>query len=132
MRFKPQGSGTLTLQSSIVADNTSGAALPLDLYLMQGATLSGNNNLVMASNVSPPNVITVTLDPQLGPLQFNGGRTLTHALLRGSPAIGMGNNSANRLYDQRGAGYPRTTGATMSTDIGAFQFDSIFADGLEW
>jgi len=36
-----------------------------------------------------------------------------------------------RMNDQRGDGYPRTTGANASVDIGAFQFDSIFADGFD-
>jgi len=33
-------------------------------------------------------------------------------------------------FDQRGYGYPRTTGtgANIKTDIGAFEFDSIFFD----
>src|SRR5262249_15437872 len=33
-------------------------------------------------------------DPKLGPLQDNGGPTLTHALLTGSPAIDHGNRAA--------------------------------------
>jgi hypothetical protein len=34
--------------------------------------------------------------------------------------------------DQRGAGYPRTTGLTGSVDLGSVQFDSIFADTFNW
>ena len=41
-------------------------------------------------------------DPKLGPLQNNGGRTKTHALLDGSPAIDAG--SGCPPLDQRGAG----------------------------
>ena len=40
-------------------------------------------------------------DPQLGPLQNNGGPTQTHALLAGSSAIDAGNPSGCR--DQFGA-----------------------------
>jgi hypothetical protein len=77
--------------------------------------------------VAPP-LITMIDDPLLGDLRNNGGPTRTHALLRGSPAIGAGNNVAAYAFDQRGQGYPRETGASASVDIGAFQFDSIFAD----
>jgi hypothetical protein len=127
----------LTLQSSIIADNTAGAGnVPADLYITIGhGVLSGTgaDNLVLASNIvsPPPGVITVTTDPKLGPLQFNGGRTRTRALLPGSPALGVGNNNASLSNDQRGAGYPRTTGPMQTVDIGAFQFDSIFADAFD-
>ena len=126
---------TLPLQSSIIAGNTAGPGnTPADLFVVpaQGA-LSGADNLVIASNASPPGVITVTADPKLGPLQFNGGWTRTHALLPGSPALGVGNNSGMSPTDQRGPGYPRTTGtgANITTDIGAVEFDTIFLDGFE-
>jgi hypothetical protein len=126
---------TLVLQSSIIANNTEGAGnTPFDLSLYQGQ-LTGADNLVIASSQSPPGVITVTGDPKLGPLQFNGGPTRTHALLPGSPAIGAGNHDAMPLgftFDQRGVGYPRTTGsgAPETTDIGAFEFDTIFSDSF--
>lgn len=42
-------------------------------------------------------------DPLLGPLQDNGGPTMTHALLVGSPAIGAGDPAFDSLLsDQRG------------------------------
>lgn len=61
------------------------------------------------------------LDPMLGSLQNNGGRTWTHALLAGSPAINTGDPailSAPELYDQRGLGFARVVGRI---DIGAFE-----------
>lgn len=127
---------TLTLQSSIIAGNTAGATNTwADLFVAPAhGALSGADNLVMASNVSPPSVITVSADPKLGPLQFNGGWTLTHAPLSGSPALGVGNNSGMSPTDQRGPGYPRTTGigGSITTDIGAIQFDTIFFGGFEF
>jgi hypothetical protein len=132
------GNDLLTLQSSIVADNTSDiAGTPADIYIVPGAgSLAGADNLVIASNVIDPAVITVTSDPKLGPLQFNGGPTRTHMLLHGSPALGKGNTTslppAFSANDQRGAGYPRTSGPGASVDIGAVQFDSIFADSFDW
>ena len=60
---------------------------------------------------------------KLGPLQDNGGPTLTHALLVGSPAIDAGDDAAAPTTDQRGVARP--LGA--ATDIGAFEL-GIFAD----
>jgi hypothetical protein len=132
------GNDVLTLQSSIIADNTSGvASTPADIYIVPASgSLMGADNLVIASNVFDPSVITVTSDPKLGPLRFNGGRTRTHMLLPGSPALGEGNTTGLpqtfSTNDQRGVGYPRTTGVGASIDIGAVQFDSIFADSFDW
>jgi len=51
--------------------------------------------------------------------------------LPGSPAIGAGNNNGLYQVEQRGRGYPRTSGAAAKVDIGAVQFDSIFFDDFE-
>jgi hypothetical protein len=56
------------------------------------------------------------LNPQLGSLANNGGPTLTHALLAGSPAIDKG-NSFGATTDQRGVARPQ--GA--APDIGSFE-----------
>lgn len=65
------------------------------------------------------------LDPNLGPLQGNGGGTLTRELLGGSPAINAGNpldcigpNGIVLDTDQRGSA------RKGRCDIGAFEFDS--------
>jgi CSLREA domain-containing protein len=47
------------------------------------------------------------IDPKLGPLANNGGRTKTHKLLAGSPCIDAGDNAALPPTDQRGPGFPR-------------------------
>jgi hypothetical protein len=77
---------TLTLQSSIVANNTDGEFnAASDLYA-DPAKLQGADNLVMSSNMfaPPAGVIRLASDPKLGPLQFNGGPTRSHALLAGT------------------------------------------------
>ena len=68
-------------------------------------------------------------DPTLGPLQDNGGGTLTQALLPGSLAIDKG-NSIQTTTDQRGA--PRffddpnsASGGGNNSDIGAFEFQGV-------
>jgi hypothetical protein len=63
------------------------------------------------------------IDPMLGPLQNNGGPTLTMALLPNSPALNTGSNALIRagvITDQRGSGFARSRGGTV--DIGAFEF----------
>ncbi|NET61966.1 MAG: hypothetical protein F6K47_39365, partial [Symploca sp. SIO2E6] len=59
-------------------------------------------------------------------LTNNGGFTLTHALIAGSPAIDAGNNNdISALTDQRGAGFERIVDSNNDTiavvDIGAFE-----------
>ena len=55
----------------------------------------------------------------LGALAYNGGNTMTHALLAGSRGINEGTNTGAPTTDQRGA----TRDA--STDIGAFEFGAM-------
>ena len=63
----------------------------------------------------------IDIDPMLGPLQDNGGPTLTHALLPASPAINAGdpNFTPPPSYDQRGSPYVRVFNGRI--DIGSFE-----------
>ena len=63
----------------------------------------------------------INTDPMLGPLQNNGGPTLTHALLPGSPAIDAGNPNFTPppSYDQRGSPFVRVFNGRI--DIGSFE-----------
>ena len=117
------GAGTLDLQSTILAGNTTGAGAPYaaDLGADDTLTVTGANALVMAADsaiVLPPD--TLQVDPQLLPLAWNGGPTQTLALVAGSPAIDAGNNVADLATDQRSDGFPRISGP--AADIGAFEF----------
>jgi hypothetical protein len=60
-------------------------------------------------------------NPLLGPLQDNGGATLTHALSPGSLAINTGdpNFTPPPFDDQRGPGYPRVVNGRI--DKGSFE-----------
>lgn len=130
------------IRSSIIAGNLATAASASyddDLGVSASGSppigrIIGTNNLINhAQGVElPPD--TIGGDPLLGPLLDNGGRTPTHALLPGSPAIDAGNNDAGLAWDQRGPGYARVV--DVAIDIGAYEFgavysDSIFADGFE-
>lgn len=120
------------IQSSIIASNTAaGIQSGADFYLKSG-TLTGADNAIMSSNVNPAGFITLTQDPKLGPLAWIGGATRAMDLPGTSPAIGLGNNSANRAFDQRGQGFPRTTGPAGDVDIGAVQAtDRVFFSDLD-
>jgi hypothetical protein len=89
----------LVLNNTILAGNTGGD-------LDGGAVTGGGNNLIGG-------------DPQLGPLQDNGGPTRTMAPARTSPAVDAGSNAAaaGLTTDQRGAS--RLVGGTV--DIGAVE-----------
>ena len=114
--------------SSIIANNTpSGPEAAADLD--GSAAVTGSNNLIKVSGIPvPPD--TITLDPQLGSLAWNGGETRTHALPSTSPAHDTGLNANNFDYDQRGTGYPRVD--ATDPDIGAYELDPdiIFVDGF--
>lgn len=111
--------GTANIKNSIIA-NSTGA----ECYRFSG-TVNSENSLIEdnLNCVNGTNTSNITGDPNLAPLQDNGGSTQTHALLAGSPAINMGNNSlAPSGGDQRRAA--RIVDSTV--DIGSFEFGSGF------
>lgn len=63
----------------------------------------------------------INTDPAIGPLQNNGGLTLTHGLIPGSPAIDAGdpNFIPPPFFDQRGPGYNRVYNGLL--DIGSIE-----------
>jgi hypothetical protein len=63
----------------------------------------------------------INTDPILTPLQNNGGSTLTHALLPGSPAIDAGDPKFTPppYYDERGPGFNRVFNGRI--DVGSFE-----------
>ena len=98
-------SGAVGGENTIIASNAATSLGPD----CQGVVASVGNNLV--GNTDGCNFIATTGDKtnvaaNLGPLQNNGGPTLTHALLSGSPAIDSGNNADCPPTDQRGTARP--------------------------
>jgi hypothetical protein len=92
----------------------------------QGYNLIQDTNAVTFAGDPTGNVLGV--DPLLGPLQDNGGPTLTHALLHASPAIDQG-SLGGLATDQRGAGRPMDDptipDAADGSDIGAFELEPL-------
>jgi hypothetical protein len=120
------GPGALQMYDTILADNSANTADP---DLDGGVTSLGHNligNSTGGSGFAASDLLNV--NPQLGPLQSNGGPTQTMALLPGSPAINAGDNTNAPAYDQRGPGFPRIVGGTI--DIGAFEVQAAISNQL--
>ncbi|PSF37136.1 hypothetical protein C7H19_11915 [Aphanothece hegewaldii CCALA 016] len=133
-------SGTVILSNNIVAgnfdtpNNSGSSDKNPDVF---GTFFSNGNNLIgnTTGSTSFGSSDLLNINPLLGPLQNNGGATLTHALLSNSPAINAGNNNelaedtfdldgdGNTFefipFDQRGNGYNRIS--DNKVDIGAFE-----------
>jgi hypothetical protein len=128
---------TATLNNNIVALNTAADGNDLLGRGSLGKAFTGSYNLIgnadgsegiatdatnQAGSAILPN--KVPIDPMLGPLQNNGGKTNTRALNSGSPAIDTGNSPSITL-DQRGQNRPYDnmliTNVGNGADIGAFE-----------
>jgi hypothetical protein len=79
-----------------------------------GSDIQGHTNIVGGSAYGGG-----IINARLGPLQNNGGPTMTMALLAGSPAIGQAANGLAPATDQRGV--TRRDLAGEFTDIGAYE-----------
>jgi CSLREA domain-containing protein len=106
---------TTTLINTIVANNEN---LDCQQGVVSVPPVSLGHNLDSdgSCGLSGPGDLS-GVDPLLGELADNGGPTLTHALLAGSPAIDAGDDAECPAADQRGA--PRPSGGAC--DIGAYE-----------
>ncbi|ODH03334.1 hypothetical protein A4S05_20040 [Nostoc sp. KVJ20] len=108
--LKPDVSGNFTdVGNNLIGDNTGSTGF--------------TTNSIVGNSVNP-------IDSKLGPLENNGGVTLTNAPLVGSPAINAGNNAlipVGVTTDQRGAGFDRISGSKV--DIGAYEVQTFAGDG---
>ena len=118
--------GMARIKSSIVALNTASgsgenlSASGMGSFMSMGWNLIGSDSEdVFAAMMSDMEGTTSSpIDPMVGPLQDNGGPTLTHALMSGSPAIDMGTPSDNRPDQRLMAVF------NGQRDIGAFEAQS--------
>jgi predicted outer membrane repeat protein len=113
----------LLLVSTIVSNNRP-AVGNLDVFRNGDANISAVRSLIQ--NIQPGFITglnmgnIVDVNPNLQPLRNNGGPTMTHAILGGSPAVDAGSNPDGLTFDQRGADFKRVSG--NGVDIGAFEF----------
>jgi hypothetical protein len=112
------GGGVTTARNILLAANSAGTEAPD----VSGTLESQGYNLIGDSSGGSGFVDTDLvgtadnpIDPKLGPLQDNGGPTLTMALLPGSPALDTGDPAQFGTVDQRGV--VRAGGV----NIGAYQ-----------
>jgi beta-glucanase (GH16 family) len=78
---------------------------------------SGGNNLIQDGSCNPVASDVIVWDALIGPLASNGGPTLTHALLAGSPAIDGAIEALCPATDQRGVTRPQG----IHCDIGSYE-----------
>ncbi len=121
-------SGQVNVKNSIIAGNTP---------LIGGTVTSQNYNHVQSTSggtMTPmPNDVFGS-DPQLGPLQNNGGNTMTHAPDSTSPVIdtipgGVNDCEAPINTDQRNFSRPQSGGATLC-DKGSVEFQNILVNSF--
>jgi hypothetical protein len=134
--FSGAGATSPVLNHTIVAGNVRGTSTPDDLAGSFSAQFSliGLKGSATITDIPPGGNqigIASAINAMLGPLANNGGLTMTHALLSGSPAIDTGNAAAVAgsgnvpLFDQRGTPFGRIVDGDNAggarIDIGAFE-----------
>lgn len=144
--FDPTANQTLAIINSIVALNSAGAGQGPDVFRDVADNLTLSHSLIginadtgfAAAPLGSPdangNLIgteTVPIDPLLGPLNDNGGSTLSHLPLPESPVIDSGDSvlSAVQVHDQRGAPFLRAFDAPevmgSATDMGSIEVQVV-------
>jgi uncharacterized repeat protein (TIGR01451 family) len=121
------GSGSMvTLTNSIVANSTSGGNCSGNALTDGGYNLDSGTTCGLSAATDKNSV-----DPQVGPLQGNGGPTSTMALASTSAAIDAvpaGTNGCGTTIttDQRGVPRPQGSGC----DMGAYEFGDLAMQAL--
>jgi hypothetical protein len=111
-----QAPTSLSIYNSIIAHNGAGFAAPNECVVNgSSVTTDGSGNLIL-DNGSCPGLVSGS-DPNLGPLQNNGGLTPTMAIPKSSPAFNAADPFHATNRDQRNVFRPQVG----VPDIGAFE-----------
>lgn len=109
------GAGAVNIINSIVASNTVGFGGTVDSC--SGVITSDGHNLDSGTSCGFGGGSLNNTNPQLGPLQDNGGGTLSRIILVSSPAVDAADDAVCAPTDQRGVTRPQGN----SCDIGAYE-----------
>jgi hypothetical protein len=114
--------GSAQVENTILAGNTSTASGAVAATNCGGTVTSLGHNLEDAATCqfAGPGDLSNT-NPDLGPLQANGGPTDTFALAANTPAVGQVPGADCSPTDQRGVARP----TTINCDIGAFELTPV-------
>jgi uncharacterized repeat protein (TIGR01451 family) len=117
---------SFTLYNSIIANNGAN-----ECFVNGDVTTKGAGNIILnngdgSGTTLPfypcPGVVLAPADPNLGPLQDNGGPTPTMAIPLYSSAMGVADPATSLPYDQRYADRPQPdNGGRNGYDIGAYE-----------
>jgi CSLREA domain-containing protein len=136
-------SSTVNFQNTIIGNNTQVLVINGHPYAFaedcSGTLTSNGYNIVSETADCTINGSYTVAQPNLGPLQNNGGATQTHALSSGSPAIDGGNPAgctdnlgAPLATDQRD--YRRAVdgdgNGSSVCDMGAFEYNSTLLNTI--
>ncbi|MEM8944896.1 MAG: choice-of-anchor Q domain-containing protein [Planctomycetota bacterium] len=131
------GNDPFLLDNTIIAGNESAGGAPdlitgtVTLNIDYSIIGIGDGLSITSSVGNQIGTSAAPITPGLGPLASNGSKTLTHALMPGSPALDAGDPSIvfnASEFDQRGAPFSRvedgdlTAGARI--DVGAYEAQS--------
>jgi hypothetical protein len=110
--------GTLNIANSIIANSITGGDYA------GGGTIGtiGTNSNILVEDGTLPGTSEITGDPNLGPLQNNGGTTFTMALGAGSAAIGAGDATISNDRPINGKDQRGVTRSPTTPSIGAFEY----------
>ena len=121
--FARSGGGIYNLGGGRLGGTIFNANNANSIYTLSGTLISIGYNLSSddGGRVLYRDGDQINTNPLIGPLQANGGPTLTQALLPNSPAINAGNPNFTPPpdYDQRGPGFDRVVNGRI--DIGSFE-----------
>jgi predicted outer membrane repeat protein len=111
----------LSLRNTIVSGNVNANSPDIDAFQVLANFSAIGSPAGWTPAAGSGNNLPFGTDLQLGPLQDNGGPTLTHQPGPNAPPVNAGDPAfvPPPDFDQRGSGFPRVVGAVI--DIGAVE-----------